>query len=145
MKLYGVIIVRHIGGILEPLLRQVYLTAGIVEAGEVVEIRSAEQWNRLVLEMEGATGDDLGDYDPSSRLVLVGARHDPIDCARSAVIAVARSDAASGSGSERRRTSTSVRSTSETRTSPCNRAGMVADWMAEPRQGIPMNGLWPKV
>ena len=21
----------------------------------------------------------------------------------------------------------------------------VADWMAEPRQGIPMNGLWPKV
>jgi len=67
----------------------VALTAGVVEAGEVVEIRSAEQWNRLVLEEEEATGDTLGDYDPSSRLVLVGARDVPIDCARSAVIAVA--------------------------------------------------------
>lgn len=67
----------------------VALTAGVVEAGEVVEIRSAEQWNRLVLEVEGATGDALGDHDPSSRLVLVGARDVPIDCARSTVIAVA--------------------------------------------------------
>jgi len=67
----------------------VSLTAGVVGAGEVIEIRSAEQWSRLALDVEPATGNALGEYDPSTRLVLVGARDNPIDCANSAVVAVA--------------------------------------------------------
>jgi outer membrane biosynthesis protein TonB len=56
----------------------VALAAGVVEEGEILEIRSEEQWNRLV----------PGGYDPASRLVLVGTRDDtPADCARSVIVA----------------------------------------------------------
>ena len=65
------------------------LAEGVVEAGEVLEIRNAEQWSRLGLGVERAQGDALGEYDPSWRLVLVGARENPMDCARSTVVAVA--------------------------------------------------------
>ena len=59
--------------------RGVALTAGIIAEGEILEIRSEEQWNRLVLE--------VGAYDPASRLVLVGTRNaTPADCARSAIV-----------------------------------------------------------
>lgn len=66
----------------------VALTAGIVQAGEIVEIRSEKQWDRLLLDVELARGDALGSYDPVARLVLVGAREAPTDCELSVVVAV---------------------------------------------------------
>ena len=66
----------------------VALTAGVVEAGEIVEIRSEEQWDRMGLDVGRGRGDTLGEYDPAARLVLVGAREIRADCELSVVVAV---------------------------------------------------------
>jgi hypothetical protein len=64
------------------------LTAGVVEAGKIVEIRSEEQWDRVGLDVGRGRGDALGEYDPVARLVLVGAREIRADCELSVVVAV---------------------------------------------------------
>jgi len=64
----------------------VALTGGVVEAGEIVEIRSEEQWDRAGLGR--GRGDALGQYDPLARLVLVGAREIRADCELSLVVTV---------------------------------------------------------
>ena len=66
----------------------VALTAGVVEAGEIVEIQSEEQWDRMGLDVGRGRGDTLGEYDPAARLVLVGAREIRADCELSVVVAV---------------------------------------------------------
>lgn len=60
----------------------VALTESVVEADQVEVIRSEARWSRAVRAGAGA----LGAFDPAARLVLVGPRAQPADCAASTVV-----------------------------------------------------------
>jgi len=61
--------------------------AGLVEAGALRVIDDAEEWRELLLRSAERILEDLGGFDPGSRLVLVGARAEPFDCASLSVVA----------------------------------------------------------
>jgi hypothetical protein len=63
------------------------LPSGLVEAGALVVVDDPKEWRLLLAESDEALLGELGGYDPSSRLVLVGTRAEPFDCATLSVVA----------------------------------------------------------
>ncbi len=61
------------------------LPPGVVERGELVEITDEAGWRQLLTGPAEQLLPVLGEYDPSSRIVLVGPRDRPLDCAHAVV------------------------------------------------------------
>lgn len=63
------------------------LPPGLIEAGMLRVIDEPEEWRALLAGSAERVLLDLGGYDPRSRLVLIGARPAPFDCARISIVA----------------------------------------------------------
>lgn len=61
------------------------LPPGIVERGQLVEITDEAGWRELLTGPAEQLLAVLGEYDPSSRIVLIGPRDRPLDCAHAVV------------------------------------------------------------
>jgi hypothetical protein len=59
------------------------LPDGVVPRGERREIVARAEWEELATRLPGL----VGEFDPSARLILVGAGEQPIDCSGAAVVA----------------------------------------------------------
>lgn len=63
------------------------LTPGFAEAGTLRVVDEPEEWRALLLLSAEPLLEELGGFDPGSRLVLIGARPEPVDCASLSIVA----------------------------------------------------------
>jgi hypothetical protein len=62
------------------------LPEGVVEPGSIRSIETREEWDALRERVRGEPYPTLRPYDPSLRLVLIGAGEEPFECARLSVL-----------------------------------------------------------
>ena len=63
------------------------LPSGLVEPGALRIIEEPENWSALLAGEAELALAELGGYAPHSRLVLIGSRPEPFDCARVSIVA----------------------------------------------------------